>query len=394
MNQLYYISVLATVLTYSSGYAGYLMPVLLAIIIAEAVTRRFRWVPTRMDRPLAALLVVAFASGLVSAWRGTSLATTVLFALMVLVSVYPAARVARGRPEIIRPLVAVWIAGAVFAAAWGIARVEATWPNGASTPALLRTALGTTMAAAIALALGGWTVWEGRWSRAGLLMALPLLVTALELTTSRAAWIAGAAGAFAMVVLAPRRRLAVIVLCLLSLAVATAATTARREWLVVRLGSISSLEANADRLALWAGALRMVRDHPLLGTGYGTFVQAWGVYNTDPALLGKPTAHNVFLNFAAETGVIGLAAFVAVIAAGFTGLAAAIGASRGDRRTDGLWAALCAAVFAILVQQLFDGTVMSWHVGYGLLAPLAIGASYRDAGVEATRGAQPAGRSP
>jgi O-antigen ligase len=388
VDQLYYYTVLATVLTFCAGYAGYLMPVLLALIIAEAATRRFRWISTPMDRPLAALLAAACASGITSAWRGLSLFTTVLFALMVLVSIYPAARAARGRPEVIRPIAALWIAGAAFAAAWGIVRAQNSWPSGASTPALLSTALGTTMASAIALVLGAWTVWDTWWIRAGLFVALPLLVTALELTTSRAAWVAAAVGAAAMIALAPRRRLALVTLCIVSVAVATAATTAQHEWLSHRLGSISSFEANADRLAIWAGALRMVRDHPVLGTGYGTFILAWGQQNTDPALAGKPTAHNVFLNFAAETGLLGLAAFVAVVHTGLAGLWRRATASRSDPRTDGLWLGLWVAVLAILTQQLFDGTIMSWHVGYGLLAPLALGAS----GAGAPVGAMPADR--
>jgi len=123
--------------------------------------------------------------------------------------------------------------------------------------------------------------------------------------------------------------------------------------------------ANEDNVA--------VRDHPLLGTGYGTFGLAGPQYQPDPALVGKPTAHHVFLNFAAETGLLGLAAILMLRGTGMAGLWERVRSSRGDPRADGLWAALFAAVVAILTQQLFDATVMSLHIGYGLLASLALG---------------------
>ncbi len=379
VERLYFPAVLGTFLAFSSGYAGWLMPLLLAVIVLEFATRRLHWVPTAVDRPLLALLAVSLASGIGSAWRWPSVGIAVLFALMALVSVYPAARVMRARPDAIRLIIALWIAGALFAAAWGILRVPAEWPNGASTLALGRVALGTTLAAAIVLALGAWTVWDQSWIRISLAVGLPVMVTALELTTSRSAWIAAVVAVAVMIGLAPRRRTALVLLCITSIAVAILVTRVERQFLVQRLESIPNVEVNADRLAIWIGALRMVRDHPLLGTGYGTFVQAWAQYQDDPALAGKPTAHNVFLNFAAETGLLGLAAFLTFMGAGFAGLLRRIRSSRGDPHVDGLWVALFSASVAIVVQQLFDGTIMSWHVGYGLLASFSMAGALRSA---------------
>ncbi len=379
VGRLYFVVVLATFLAFSSGYAGYTMPLLLLIIVAELVTRKMKWAPTSIDRTLLALLAVSLASAVASHWRAQSLPIAVLLALMFLVSVYPAARVIRDRPDALRLIIAVWIAGALFAAAWGILRAPAEWPGGASTPALGRVALGTTMDAAIVLVLGAWTVWDRSWVRISLAVGGPVIVTALALTTSRSAWIAAVVAVAVMIGLAPRRRAALVMLCAASIAVALLVTRVERQFLIQRLESIPNVEVNADRLAIWIGALRMVRDHPLLGTGYGTFVQAWPQYQDDPALAGKPTAHNVFLNFAAETGLLGLAAFLTFLGAGFAGLWRRIRSSRGDPQVDGLWVALFAAIVAIIVQQLFDGTIMSWHVGYGLLASFSMAGALRSA---------------
>ncbi len=353
------------------------MPVLLLFILAELVTRKMKWVPTSLDRPLLALLAVSLASAVASPWRVQSVAIVGLFALMILVSVYPAARVIRARPDALRLITALWIAGALFAAVWGIIRAPAEWPGGASTPALGRIALGTTMVTAIVLALGAWTVWDRSRVRIVLAVGLPIFITALVLTTSRSAWIAAVAGAAVVIGLAPRRRAALVILCVASVVIAVLATRVERQFLIQRLESIPNVEVNADRMAIWSGALKMVRDHPLLGTGYGTFVDAWPQYHDDPALVGKPTAHNVFLNFAAETGLLGLAAFLTFLGAGFVSLWRRIQASRDDPQADGLWVALFAAVAGMLVQQLFDASVMSWQVGYGLLASLALAGAKR-----------------
>ena len=379
---------LGVFLVFSSGYAGYPMLALLAIILGELVTRRLAWVSTSFDRPLLALLAVSLASALVSPWRSQALIPVSLFVLTAVVSVYPAARVIRAWPEAIRPMFGVWVAGALFAAAWGILRAPAAWPSGASTPTLGSTALGTTMAAAVVVAMGAWTTWDQPWVRIGLAGGLPVLVTALALTTSRAAWIAAAVGAGVMIGLAPRRRAALVILCVASVAVAMLATRVERQSLAQRLESIPSVEANADRLAIWSGAVRMVRDHPLLGTGYGTFIFAWSQYSRDPTLMDKPTAHNVFLNFAAETGLLGLAAFLAVVLGGLAGLWRRVRSSKSDPKTDGLWAALFAAVVAMLIQQLFDATVMSLHIGYGLLAAFALG------GTQLSGAAAPTSKTP
>lgn len=372
IDQLYYGMVLASVLAYSSGYSGYPMGALLVMIGLELFTRRLRWAPTALDRPVLALLAVSLASALVSQWKGQSLGVVGLFAVMLLVTMYPVARVLTTRPNAIRPIVATWITGGVCAAAWGIVRSQPSLPIGASTPALLQNALGMTMALAITLMLGLWTVTESRWTRIAVIAGLPVMVATLELTWSRGAWIGAVIGSAVMVAMAPRRRLALVLLCALAIGAATLAIGSHRGPLVRRLETIPSLEANVDRLVLWRAVPRMVRDHPLLGTGFGTFIRAWPLYR--PAgFVDQPSAHNLLLNFAAETGVLGLAAFLIFVAAGLTGLWRRMQHVRGDSQTDGLWVALFAATVAVLIQQFFDGAVMSWHVGYGLVALFTFG---------------------
>ena len=75
--------------------------------------------------------------------------------------------------------------------------------------------------------------------------------------------------------------------------------------------------STAERLAHWIVGLHMFFDHPLLGVGIGNYAQAYPHYFvtifTDP--LGH--AHNYYINIAAETGSIGLIAYILFILAIF-----------------------------------------------------------------------------
>lgn len=65
-----------------------------------------------------------------------------------------------------------------------------------------------------------------------------------------------------------------------------------------------------ERLALWQAALGMIQDRPWLGVGIGNYVPVYPAYAVpgwdDP--LGHP--HNYYLNIAAETGLLGLLAYL------------------------------------------------------------------------------------
>jgi O-antigen ligase len=63
-------------------------------------------------------------------------------------------------------------------------------------------------------------------------------------------------------------------------------------------------------------ALLVVADHPLLGVGPGQFPQHYREYAAEVALLTKAEdreAHNLYLDVAAETGLLGLAAFLGAV---------------------------------------------------------------------------------
>ena len=71
-------------------------------------------------------------------------------------------------------------------------------------------------------------------------------------------------------------------------------------------------DADEGRTSAYRAALAIAADHPVLGGGPGTYGEyRLGQPADDLGSVAFPNAHNIVLNTAAETGLLGLAAFVA-----------------------------------------------------------------------------------
>ena len=121
----------------------------------------------------------------------------------------------------------------------------------------------------------------------------------LVLTQSRGAWLALGAGLLVLVLLgrararlAGGRKLWVALAALLAagVVVATIATTA---------GSLG------DRSEFWDAAINDARDHPLGGSGGGSFEAYWDAHGSSGIFVRD--AHSLYLETLAELGVVGLA---------------------------------------------------------------------------------------
>jgi putative inorganic carbon (HCO3(-)) transporter len=74
-------------------------------------------------------------------------------------------------------------------------------------------------------------------------------------------------------------------------------------------------EANfaiVERLAHWQAALDMARAHPGFGVGLGNYAAAYPHYALFNWPLSLGHAHNIYLNALAETGLIGLLAYLLI----------------------------------------------------------------------------------
>ncbi|MEX1312024.1 MAG: O-antigen ligase family protein [Candidatus Sulfomarinibacteraceae bacterium] len=114
-------------------------------------------------------------------------------------------------------------------------------------------------------------------------------------------------------------------------------------------------ESFRERLTRWRSAARMLRDRPLFGFGPATFESTYGPYQQPRQLTHVSTyagdrgdAHSELMTAAAEQGLGGLAALVAVIVLVFgSGVRAATdAATTRDRRWATAWTAAVAALVA------------------------------------------------
>ena len=143
-----------------------------------------------------------------------------------------------------------------------------------------------------------------------------------------------------------------------------------------RLGTLNSSLVTTDRRPeIWRTAVEVTQDHPLLGVGIKQFQYA----ASDRGLteFGRPVdnVHNIPLNFAAENGLMGLAAFLVflggVIARGIRA------ASRSERLPRALALGLLAGMAGFLVQGLTQTQTRvnviagAFFVAAGLITALA-----------------------
>lgn len=206
-----------------------------------------------------------------------------------------------------------------------------------------------------------------------------LLIGAEYLAHSRGAMLGLAAAMFVLVVLGLRRERLALVLAaalapLIALAWLAGAIPARLVSAITRqfhvagttvCGRVDASDfSTVERIAHWVAGLRMFAAHPILGVGAGNYAAAYPRFACAdwPEALGH--AHNYYINTAAELGVIGLVAFLALVACVLhlgwrashrVALDAKLGGNPGGAETRRLFAiALLAALIGVAVHNLTD----------------------------------------
>jgi hypothetical protein len=135
------------------------------------------------------------------------------------------------------------------------------------------------------------------------------------------------------------------------------------------------LAPDPARAQLWQAALEMFIERPVLGVGPGTYRLRYGDYIGSEHADTKIHSNNTYLELAATTGVVGLAAFLAAVAL----VMLAVWRSLAGRPVDRHWllrAAILAGIVAFLAHGVvdyflgFNGTAgVFWStlgIGYGL----------------------------
>lgn len=120
---------------------------------------------------------------------------------------------------------------------------------------------------------------------------------------------------------------------------------------IERIGETTMQAEDRDEVAQYA--LRMWSDFPLLGSGLGSFASVFPRYSGQGTASSYTHAHNDYLEFAAETGAIGLSLLALIVTLSF---AAALRAQRQRRDAvmRGISFASMMAIIALMVHSFAD----------------------------------------
>lgn len=136
---------------------------------------------------------------------------------------------------------------------------------------------------------------------------------AIGLSFSRAGWLTLIALVIMAALFTPRRWVLIGAVATLA-AVIFAASSRVRHRILVELNPASAENTVVLRLSLWKSAFNMLRHQPILGSGLAGFQTSVPPY-VDPAYHEDQIyPHNLLLNFWSETGLLGLAAFLWLMA--------------------------------------------------------------------------------
>jgi probable O-glycosylation ligase (exosortase A-associated) len=203
---------------------------------------------------------------------------------------------------------------------------RAAWNSALSNPNALAAATLLPITASVMLL----ALFRSLWIRMALGAVLLSCAIVMLMTQSRTGFLALVAFG-AILLLRSRKRIRSAVL--IGLAVAAVLIVAPRSvWhrvsgmvLLTDTRTIADADEEgsaAQRFEIAKTALRIVVDHPVLGTGFGTYPLVNEQYSPS---VGRMDTHNTFLHVLAEQGIIGLALFCGI-------LLSALLASRRSRR--------------------------------------------------------------
>ena len=211
--------------------------------------------------------------------------------------------------------------------------------------------LGGSLLIGLSLILAPIALGARTWRRPSLATGV-LAAIALALTYVRSAWLG--LGVAVVVLAGLTRRYALLLVLLVATALALVVSSS----LQTRLLSMTDRTdpSATERMYFWAAGWHMVRNAPLLGLGPGGVKRHYPEYR-DPAARRPGTGHlhNNLIQIAAERGLLGLAAWLAIWVAFFVRagrIYAALPAARSEDRA--LVAGSLAAVAGFLVAGLFE----------------------------------------
>ena len=308
---------------------------------------------------LVGLLVWALASAIWAENSATTISSAARLAQLVALVFITYSAVRRERDLLVLS-VTVIIAAVITS---GYALANGTLKAGRLTGGLFDpNTLAANVVVASILVLFLFALFRRASIRLGLAMCAVVLGAAFVQTQSRSGLIAVAMAAFVAIAVAGpiRGRVTVMVFAVTAIALSYYVVAAPPQFKQRVSSIVAGGQASPLREDTWQIALRMSRDHPVTGVGFGNFRVAEASYFAGTLNVQgvaslrryELAVHNSYLEFLAELGLIGLALFAIVIGTTIGGALAVVARDKSPHRR--FWAgAMVAATAALLASQIF-----------------------------------------
>lgn len=345
--------------------------VLLSWVLDVGATRRR---PDLSGTPLrsAIALLLAFAVASAFARAPVSGARETLNVAVVLGLAFAATDFLRqggDRVRLVRVVVAVAAVNSVLAVLVSTGVVPGAFPrvgtafNRAALGFGQPNSLGLFLAVCLPLAVGERWSARGRIERWAAGAAVATIASGLLATFSRGSWLAFLAGSSVLLLVGERRTFGRLWVAMLAFIVLVDVGTGGMLRTIIEL-TISDWVVE-QRFALMTAGVLMFLESPLLGVGPGGFAESLEAVSAQVTRLWdlQPTPHNAFVQAAAESGIIGLLAFIVFLGAALHAVvrAARSRTSHGsgpdrDRRNAAAWAFTTAVLAGFVGWPLRHGT--------------------------------------
>ena len=342
---------------------------LTTFLLGKSLSWNWKWINTPLDKPILCLLLLCFLSSIFSLHRYTSIWSLILL-LNYLTIYYLVIYTVRTRAQF-RQLIYIIIGIAIFLSIFGIFKRFGVnpfpwweYPELKYSADLLSSTYGNHnhlagyMEMAIPLLLGLFLIGF-RGGKLFLLILLTfLMLTALILSLSRGGWIGLLTGLVFMAIalvtdrhFRNKRLIAALTGGFVAVAFIVLASTpvVERIRTFEQKKEIPNLSA---RVTVWKGVVKMIQDHPLLGTGPGTFATVFTQYQPPGFASRYFMAHNDYLHFISELGLLFFAIIVWMIIVlyknGFQKL------KNPSRLVRGITIGAMSGITAILIHSIVD----------------------------------------
>jgi O-antigen ligase len=121
------------------------------------------------------------------------------------------------------------------------------------------------------------------------------------------------------------------------------------------VGTVNSEDPTTGRAHFWQGTVGIIKDHPLLGTGLGSFPSVYPLYDTASGSYRLEQAHNDYLQVLSDAGVVGGVLGLAFLAVLFGGALRRM--QSYDRFRRGVALGALGGCAGALVHSFFDFTL-------------------------------------